>query len=571
MNSRQKLLPLFASLAVLLALLRPGPGIAWAAEADFFAKALREAIVGGRVSNARLLRQLRGVMVSGEINAANSDVMAFTREYNALDEAKKGPFYEEWIREHQNHITISEASQPARNEVTVGSEKPRATPGGGSEGTTGGTAAIETDRIGSAEQKFEGGGGTGSSGGDVASDGASAGSNALGASALEHLNFVAVEELGVASKDGHVILLDTQVPPGTAVEAGHVHTVDHHGASRDKNFGYRNTTSKILDNFGDAETQLKQELGRKPTDAELRDRVLHFLTDTSIKKPLPGKIVIATDNSGDAIFAEFLLDHPQYINSSEARSFMRLAAFHEDFGVFGTKTTALAAKSAKAAAPIQLSEAIMQMNDDVIAAARGNAETSGAFRGSDRFNGIDPAKQRKIVDQSLQNIERIFKDPKLRSAKAKEFRAKVEAAAVGIREKAIVKPGEGLLAGVGDGLSERQMQSFLENVAVVDGSKIPPGGQFSNWGAVAASHSKPLQIQSIPMGQNTGYIISIPNGRKDLGAINERVLTALNEASGGGFVLRDSGLLFNFAGAKLPPQEVMKILAREMGSSLVKP
>jgi hypothetical protein len=381
------------------------------------------------------------------------------------------------------------------------------------------------------------------------------------------LDFVPIEGAVEASKTGKVIVLDTPLPKSQT--NSNMVVIDHHGDEyRNVRRPNQNTTSKVLDAYDKAERELKLELaanGKTPTPTEVQERMLKNLLGMSKHEALPAKISVSTDNAGDAALANYLLNNPSLMATVKDRSRLRLATFHEDFGVFGTRTTALAQGNEQAADAIRLSEAIMQSNDDVIALTRADPSAQGAFLGSDRFNGIPAERQREIMAASQERIRRVFEDPAYRNSQADAFRQRVDGAAREIRARALVSPDSGVLQSIRPQLSPEEFKAFTDNVAVVDGTKIPPGGQFSNWGAVSAAHSKPYQIQTFPKGPGlTGYIVSIPQGRKDLGAINDRILKALEAAGGKGFMMRDSGLLFNFAGDSLPPETVMQILAREM-------
>ncbi|MEO5666915.1 MAG: hypothetical protein ABIR96_02530, partial [Bdellovibrionota bacterium] len=377
------------------------------------------------------------------------------------------------------------------------------------------------------------------------------------------IDFIPIEAVSDASNKGHVIVLDSPYASASAGRPENIKVVDHHGPYRNPSKPYQNTTSKIIDAYEVAEKQM----GKGTAPEAVRDRMLKNLLGLDPAQPLPPNVSFSTDNFGDAAKAFNLVQHPERLADKQSRSFLRLATFHEDFGVFGTKTTAIAKANPKAKAAIDFSEAVMQVNDDVIATSRANPSMSGAFKGSDRFNGIDGQLQKDIMARSQTELDRVYSDAAYRAKKAAEFRGKVDIAAKAIEAQAVVKPGQGLLSNLESRVPAKDYKKFLEQVAVVDGSKIPPGGQFSNWGAVSAAHAKPYQIQTIPMGPKTGYIISIPQGRKNLGAINENVLKALKDAGAGNFMMRDSGLLFNFAGESLPPAQVLEILAREMGKS----
>ena len=381
-------------------------------------------------------------------------------------------------------------------------------------------------------------------------------------SAATEIPFSPIDDIATRAKDSHVLVLDSPVSTGgtTAPQelSKNIRVIDHHAAYRNPGKPYQNTTSKIIDAYEQAE----REMGAGASPEQIRDRMLKDLFSLDPKAPLPKDISIATDNLGDAALAHHLINNPQYLFNPELRRRFRLATFHEDFGVFGTRT--IQNPSAKVQESVELSDAIMQVHDDIIAQARADSTFAGAFKGSDRFNGINATAQKEIMKRSAAGIDRVLRDPAYRKAMAQTFRRKLSQASSAISQKAVAKANSPLLQMTRASLSQQDFKNFINKVAVIDGSKIPPGGQFSNWGAVAATHAKPYQLQTIPMGGKTGYILSIPQGRKDLGAINEKLLQDLRAAGCKNFVMRDSGLLFNFAGDDVPPETVVEIIGQSI-------
>jgi hypothetical protein len=372
--------------------------------------------------------------------------------------------------------------------------------------------------------------------------------------------FSPVDDIATRAKDSHILVLDSPMATsGSTVSqdiSKNVRVIDHHAAYLNPSKPYQNTTSKIIDAYEQAE----REMGAGASPVAVRDRMLKDLFNLDPNAPLPKDISVATDNLGDAALAHHLINNPQYLNNAELRRRFRLATFHEDFGVFGTRT--IQNPSVKVQESVELSDAIMQVHDDIISQARADSTFAGAFKGSDRFNGIDAAAQKNIMQSSAAGIDRVLRDPAYRKAMAQTFRKNLTQASTVIGQKAVAKANSPLLQVTRSALSQQDFKNFMNQVSVVDGSKIPPGGQFSNWGAVAAAHSKNYQLQTIPMGGKTGYILSIPQGRTDLGIINEDLLKNLQAAGCKNFLMRDSGLLFNFAGDEVPLEKVIEIIAR---------
>lgn len=391
-----------------------------------------------------------------------------------------------------------------------------------------------------------------------------------------------LDELYSGAYEGqHVIVLDSpgdfmkgmldpnKSPDGVKAK---YHVIDHHGPYRQPDKPFKNTASQVIDQFEEAAAKLPSNASPK----EIRDRMYRDILGLKAGEAIPKDIPIITDNLGDAMVAKYLLDNPRLLKNQESRDLLRMMAIQEDFGHFGSRLHANGGKSTElqnlSKSAVEHAHATMQIYDEVIAAAKINPEMSGAFKGSDRFNGIDPNQQKKIMSVVQKRLDEVFLDENAREALAQKFRDSLENATKEVRSKAIVKANDPLFSGVRE-LSPSAQKLFHEQVTVINGAKTPDAGQMAKWGANAQAHGKNYQIQTIPMGNKTGYIVALPDGRPDLNLLNASLTNKLKDAGAEGFVLRDSGLLFNFSGTALPPDKVFRIIAEHIdeASPSIKP
>lgn len=374
-----------------------------------------------------------------------------------------------------------------------------------------------------------------------------------------NVKFISLDDIYSSSNKNPILLLDSPGEFGKALP-DHIKALDHHGPYRNAARPNQNTTSKLVDAYETAAKRLPK--GTNPV--KIHDEMIRDLLELPPGTKIPNPIPVATDNLGDAMVAMYLINHPGSLATKESRSAIRLMTFHEDFGHFGSKLRNIAKKSPKAAKSVEQAHAAMQVFDDIIIRAKQDPRFAGAFKGSDRFNGIPEKFQKIIVEEAQSGLEGVMTSPQIRKQLAQQFEKNLESARKQVAQTAMVKRNDPFLAGVRK-LDAAKQEAFDQSVAVIDSSKIAPRGQFANWGGVSTSHNKPYQVQILRLGKDKfGYIIAVPNGAKNLGILDDSLLKELKGLGGGNFTLRDSGLLFNFAGDNVPPEQVLAVLAKHL-------
>lgn len=388
-------------------------------------------------------------------------------------------------------------------------------------------------------------------------------------------------EINPPSKVGMIVLDANVINPEQAKRLG-VTVIDHHGAYRNVDKPFQNTTRKIVDLYEEAAT----EVGKNAQPQEIQDAFRRKLLDIPPGQPLPEKLVVSTDNLGDAAIAKWLIDNPSALAQSESRRLFKMAAFHEDYAHFGTRYQEYIAKGGQAGKnfeeSVEFAQSVMGANDRIIRKYNAEAKALGkppVFVG-DRFDSAAPEIQSKIMAESVSEIDKLFKDPAYRSSIASELRTNMKEAAEDVQKYALVRNPESKLvrktrAELGDAEVDRIIG---ERLAIIDGDKLVQSrGQFTNWGAIPGAHKNPLQLQLTDRdgGKVSTFIMAIPQGRKDLGLINNSLRNEIVAAAklkdpnfnAGGVVLRDSGLLFSFAGVPLSKQEVSAIVIKHIAQA----
>ncbi len=407
------------------------------------------------------------------------------------------------------------------------------------------------------------------------------------AGAIRPSEFISMKEVELASqvageaKLGIVVLDANMIGPDQARKLG-VSVIDHHGPYRNADKPFQNTTRKIVDLYEDA----AKAAGSGADPAKVREAFYRKLLNVPEGKPVPEKILVATDNLGDAALAKWLIDNPAALESADSRRLLKMAAFHEDYAHFGTKYQGYLAKGGKAgnnfAEGVEFSQAVMAANDRIIRKFNAEAAASGkppVFVG-DRFSDAPPELQQKIMAESVAEIDRAMKDPAYRRQLAEELRSNLQSAIGGIQQRAMVRTADSkLVSQASSSLGRDEVDRVIQNrLAIFDSAKLDTArGQFTNWGALPASHSNPLQLQlnDHPSGAARTFVLSIPQGRKDQGLINDRLQQAIIDAAkakdpgfnASGVVLRDSGLLFSFAGVPLSKQELSALVIRHVSAA----
>jgi hypothetical protein len=406
--------------------------------------------------------------------------------------------------------------------------------------------------------------------------------------AIRPTEFISMKEVELASrvateaKAGIVVLDANLIGPEQARALG-VTVIDHHGAYRNADKPFQNTTRKIVDLYEDA----AKAAGSGADAAKVREAFYRKLLNVPDGKPVPDRILVATDNLGDAALAKWVIDNPGALQSADSRRLLKMAAFHEDYAHFGTKYQDYIAQGGKSGAnfseSVEFSQAVMGANDRIIRKYNAEAAKAGkppVFVG-DRFSDAPVELQQKIMAESVTEIDRAMKDPAYRKQLAQELRANLQEAVPQVRDRALVRSSDAKLATeAAQELGGEQVNRVLkERLAIIDGDKLDAKrGQFTNWGAIPESHSNPLQLQLTkkPGAEANTFILAIPQGREDRGLINEKLKQAIIDASKAkdpnfnpqGVVLRDSGLLFSFAGVPLSKQELSALVIRSVGEDL---
>lgn len=398
-----------------------------------------------------------------------------------------------------------------------------------------------------------------------------------------------VESLAQSSggRVGIVVLDANSLSPAQAERLG-ISVIDHHGAYRNPSKPFQNTTRKVVDLYEEA----AGSVGPKADAQEVREAFQRRLLGIPKDKPLPESIHVATDNLGDAALAKWLIDHPDALQSADSRRLFKMAAFHEDYAHFGTQYREYASGPGGAAGnfseSVEFAQSVMAANDRII--RKYNAEAARAGRPpvfvGDRFSDAAPELQQRIMAESVAEIDLALKDPAHRKQLADELRENIRGAVPEIQSRALVRTADSKLATkASTELGSEEVGRVLQDrLAIIDGDKLDSRrGQFTNWGAIPEAHSNPLQLQ---LNDRTGadsrtFILAIPQGRKDQGLISENLRQAIIDAAQAkdpnfnpqGVVLRDSGLLFSFAGVPLSKQEISATVIRHVSSAdgFVKP
>ncbi|MCX5797595.1 MAG: hypothetical protein NTY77_19060 [Elusimicrobia bacterium] len=321
----------------------------------------------------------------------------------------------------------------------------------------------------------------------------------------------------------------------TQLPEDHPAIMDHHGRYFDSEKPEVNSTMKFLDHI---EAFLKDPKNQDLTEEQKAARLKQDFARVS------------TNNLGDGAWCVWIAKNLDLVARDPAlRQRIRLATGFEDFGFFGPKAYADAKSDPALAQAIELQQSIFKGYDQIL--------RKYGVKDSDRFDRLPAAKQRRLMDETLQFIGQSLDDPAFRGRNAKAFAAEVEQARQNVRA-AEIKPSV----------------PGLEDVFVFDADKIPGGGLFANWGGPPLAHGKSLQLSFKALAEGrTQFILAVPNGAqapslKPLGRAIQKAHEAKAQKMGItddlGAVLGRDALQFSFSpGLLLTPQEIMGVLARQ--------
>lgn len=362
---------------------------------------------------------------------------------------------------------------------------------------------------------------------------------------------------GVAGRSkgkGGIVVLDNDAALGQIpLERTKGIIIDHHGRHFDPKNPEVDATMKFLDTM---ETALKGP-------GTMAEKIARFKQDNAIH---------STNNLGDGAWSAWIAKNAERVMLDPAlRAKIRLATEFEDFGFFGGKAYALAKTNPALAEAVELQQAVFKLYDQALARS--------GVKGSDRFDSLPAPQQRILMDEVMQGMTRVLDDVAFRQTSAKAFAADIEAAKAQVQAARTGLTPEAKAQLAAEGVDAK----LLDDMFIYNSDKIQGGGTFANWGGPAVAHESGLQMnfKSLP-GDRTQFILAVPNGKaaQNLKPLGEAIAKANAEKAAGmglkpadaGAVMGRDALQFAFApGLVLTPQEILMVMARATGKSVVAP
>jgi hypothetical protein len=328
-------------------------------------------------------------------------------------------------------------------------------------------------------------------------------------------------------------------------------TRDHHGIHADPSGAEINSTMRLLEDV--------ERVRELPMSVEEKIARLEHTFRSAV-----------TNNLGDAILPLVLMKripelvaHGGITLSMKRGSTALLSIEHlkrlshfEDFGFFGSSNV-LEGRKRSGPGDIVLRDLIhvvlanYQAFDELLAKYE--------IRGSDRFDGLPPEKQRALVEEARTMVEQNLDDYGARMERAERFKASVE----GLKDN---------VAG-----SHEAMRKYLEEHGVskadldtLEGKIFyffaqTQGGTFATWDAPSLVHKSHIQWSSIDFGNDKwGFVLAVPSGR-DPSFLDTSMVKAFGPRFPKGIPRGDTlFFVFNPADGVVPPEEMAKALAEQL-------
>ena len=314
-------------------------------------------------------------------------------------------------------------------------------------------------------------------------------------------------------------------------ETYHRHVLDHHGSLGN----VQNATQQVLSEYSQAADKM-MKLSNNPIGKKIAE-------EAALREISKKFYRVSTDNLGDGQLATYLIKNnsKQMLTDPKFVKFMNRVANIEDFEAFGPGIyKKFGDYRAKLARGVKLSEnEVLEFDAINVAMARQKAindtllkygtdttlgDSRKALLFADRFNGLPPEIQKKMVAEVDGLTKKILENKRVRDAMASEYVAKTKELAGTLERPGLVRQAEVVAKKSYENVDPKALAEARDEIFAINATKLRTEYEKANNGkALGAfevfhapqsvlSDKKKVLVSISEMGEKRSFVIAFGNG-----------------------------------------------------------